>query len=377
MNLRMSIAMLGTRGLPATFGGVEHHVESIGKRLVERGHSVTVFSQAKYMGELSIDEHLGMRVVRVPSVDSKHLEAIVHSMRSTARAMKGAFDVIHYHAVGPGVMSPLPRYFSRKAVVQTIHGLDADRAKWGGAAQWLLNRATWMSARVPDATVTVSRAIAEHYRTRYRRECFYIPNGVEPRPRKSPGALLQKLGTSQGEYLIFVGRLVPEKNPDLLIRAFGEVSTNKRLIVVGGSSYTDDYFEELRTLAARDDRVVMPGYLYGDDLDELFTNAAAFVLPSSLEGLPLTLLEAIESGLPVIASDIDPHVEVLGAGTSGGRLFPSNSQAALTETIEQVLSDIPSERKGASSLREATLAVYDWERAVDALEGVYQSAMGR
>ena len=183
MGLR--IAMLGTRGVPATFGGVERHVEEIGRRLVARGHEVTVYAQSKYLGDARVQDHLGMRVVRIPTLPSRSLEAIAHSAMSTVAAMTGGYDVVHYHAVGPGLVAPLPRYFGRARVVQTIHGLDGERAKWGRVAQTILNVATWMSARVPHETVTVSSALASHYRERYDRSCATIVNGVTPRFRAS------------------------------------------------------------------------------------------------------------------------------------------------------------------------------------------------
>jgi glycosyltransferase involved in cell wall biosynthesis len=290
--------------------------------------------------------------------------------------MGASFDIIHYHAVGPGVMSPLPRFFSRTAVVQTIHGLDAERAKWGGLAKWLLNGATWLSARVPDVTVTVSQALADHYLSRYGRSCVFVPNGVDRRPPRGPGQL-GHLGLLGNDYLLFVGRLVPEKNPDLLMRAFRDVETDQRLVLVGGSSYSDDYYKTLHRLAAEDKRVVMPGYIYGEVLEALYSNAIGFVLPSSLEGLPLTLLEAIESGLPVIASDIDPHVEVLEGESAGGRLFPNGDSTALTEAMRELLANVDSARHGASALRNRVLARYDWDKSVDCLEQVYATAMRR
>jgi glycosyltransferase involved in cell wall biosynthesis len=185
------------------------------------------------------------------------------------------------------------------------------------------------------------------------------------------------LGLSGNDYILFVGRLVPEKNPDLLVRAFRNVETDARLVLVGGSSYSDDFSQTLRRLAAEDKRVVMPGYVYGEVLEALYSNAIGFVLPSSLEGLPLTLLEAIASRLPVIASDIDPHVEVLEGGSAGGRLFPNGDSTALTEAIRELLANVDDARRGAWALRDRVLARYDWDKCVDGLEQVYATAMRR
>jgi glycosyltransferase involved in cell wall biosynthesis len=371
----MSIAMLGTRGVPATFGGVERHVEEIGSRLVARGHEVTVFSQSKYLGSGGgrdwVREHLGMRVVRVPTLPMKSFEAIAHSGMSTMAAMAGGYDVLHYHAVGPGLAAPLPRYLSGARVVQTIHGLDGDRAKWGRVAQAILNVATWMSARVPHDTVTVSSALAEVYDTRYHRACSTIVNGVTPQETRPADIIRTKYGLNGGDFALFVGRLVPEKRPDLLIRAFAELDTDARLVIVGGSSYTDDYVHGLRRLAARDDRVVMPGFVYGQELEELFTNARALVQPSALEGLPLTLLEAMGSGTPVIASDIAPHREVVGRSRTGARLFADGDLHSLVEALQLVDKDPEAEKRAAVYDASRVARRFDWDTCVDRLEAVY------
>lgn len=363
--------MLGTRGVPATFGGVERHVEEVGRRLVDRGHDVTVFAQSNYLGDAKVREHLGMRVVRVPSVRHRSLEAIAHSAMSTVAAMSGRHDVLHYHAVGPGLMAPLPRYLGRARVVQTIHGLDGERAKWGRVAQSILNAATWMSARVPHQTVTVSSALAEHYRERYDRSCTTIVNGVTPKPARPADIIRSKYGLEGGDYSLFVGRLVPEKRPDLLIRAYRELDTHQPLVIVGGSSYTDDYVERLRRLAARDDRIIMPGYVYGEELDEFFTNATTFVQPSALEGLPLTLLEAMGSGTPVIASDIAPHREVVGRSRTGARLFRQGDLHDLVEALQWAHKDPVAEHAAAALEASYVARNFSWDACVDRLEAVY------
>ncbi len=371
--MRLRIAMLGSRGLPATYGGVEHHVAAISRRLVERGHDVTVYSQSAYMGDDQRAFQNGVRVVRVPSVNSMHLEAMAHSLRSTLDAMGKGYDILHYHAVGPGYMTPVPRLLSDASVVQTIHGLDANRAKWSPQARLFLRGATWLSARVPDRTIVVSKALQQHYQQRYGRACTYITNGTETRQRRSPDLITAEFGLTGQDYVLFVGRLVPEKNVDLLLRAYANVATDKRLVIVGGSSYTDDYSRELRRLADLDDRVVLTGYQYGPALDEFFGNAAAFAIPSALEGLPLTLLEATESALPIVASDIPPHMEVIESDRPGARVVPVGDEQALAHAIQAILDNLDDERRAAEDNRRALLPIYNWDRVVDSLEQVYYS----
>jgi glycosyltransferase involved in cell wall biosynthesis len=287
--------------------------------------------------------------------------------------MGQGYDIVHFHALGPGVLSPLPRYLSRSRVVQTVHGLDEQRAKWGPGARALLRGGSWLSSRVPDATIVVSRTLAEHYRARYGRATVYIPNGVErPADRRAPGEITRRFGLVGGDYILFVGRLVPEKAPDVLIRAFSKLPGDVRLVIAGGSSFTDSYTAELATLAARDARVLLPGYVYGDTLAELYANAAVFVLPSFVEGLPLTLLEAVSHGTPVVASSIGPHLEILGEDGPGRRLVPAGDEDALTAVMGGVLGDVDAERAGAEALKETVLGAYSWDEAAAATESLYE-----
>ena len=372
----LRIAMIGQRGVPATFGGVERHVEELGTRLAARGHEVIVYARTNYV-EHPVDAWRGMTVRNLTTVDSKHLDAIVHSAKATVAAIRARADVVHYHAVGPGLVSPLPRFASRAGVVQTIHGRDSERAKWGAAARTVLRTAEWMSARIPDETVVVSRDLAEHYRQAYGRETTWIPNGVDDPTPRAPREIAERWGLTTGSYVLFVGRLVPEKAPDLLIRAFRGLPGDLRLVVAGGSSFTDDYVAELERAAGDDPRVVLAGYVFGETLDELYANAAAFVLPSFLEGMPLTLLEAAGHGTPIVASDIPPHLEVLGADGPGHRLFPAGDEGALAAAMRRAIAETRPERDGAAALRERVLATYRWDAVTDMTEAVYRRVARR
>jgi glycosyltransferase involved in cell wall biosynthesis len=291
--------------------------------------------------------------------------------------MRAGVDVVHYHAVGPGLPSARPRYAGRAGVVQTIHGRDSERAKWGRGAQVVLRAAEWMSARVPDETIVVSRDLQQHYLRAHGRSTTWIPNGVDEPTLRPPSLIAERWGLTTGSYLLFVGRLVPEKAPDLLIRAFRRVPGDVRLVIAGGSSFTDDYVAELERAAAGDPRVMLAGYVFGDELDELYANAAAFVLPSYLEGLPLTLLEAASYGTPVVASDIPPHLEVLGADAPGHRLFPAGDEAALTDALRRAMAETRVEREGAAAMRESVLATYRWDAVTDQTEAVYRRVRSR
>jgi glycosyltransferase involved in cell wall biosynthesis len=373
------IAFIGQRGVPATIGGIEHHVEEIGSRLVERGHKVTVYARGNYTTNRAA-EYRGMRVRYIPTAPTKHLEALVHSGLSTGAAMlPGAdrADILHYHAIGPSVFTPLPRALTRRGVVLTIHGLDYDRDKWGIGARAALKSAGWISAHVPHATITVSQNLADFYLERYHRVAHYIANGVTPPVRREPRLIRERFGLEGGDYALFLGRLVPEKAPDLLLRAFRTVDTSSRLVIAGGSSFTDAYVHELEVLAARDPRVLLVGSVHGELLQELYTNAALFVLPSRLEGLALTLLEAASYRLPLVASDIPPNREVIGPDGPGGRLFASGDAQGLADALTATLGDLSAARGGARVLGDRVVAEYDWDAATASTEDVYEQVLSR
>jgi glycosyltransferase involved in cell wall biosynthesis len=372
----LRIAMIGQRGLPATYGGVERHVEEIGARLAEHGHEVVVFCRPGYSPE-SLLEYRGVTLEHNWTVPTMHLEAFLHSLTSSVATVGRGFDIVHFHALGPGLFTPIPRALTRAGVVQTIHGLDDRRAKWGPRTQQVLRAGGWLSAHVPHEVVVVSRSLQDHYQQAHDRPATYIPNGaphVTPRPLATVRDELELQGR---DYVLFVGRLVPEKDPVTLLRAFRDVETQLRLVIVGGTSFTEDYTAVVEQLAAADPRVILAGYRYSDQLAELLTNAALFVQPSQLEGLPITLLEAAAYGLPVIASDIEPHVEVVGVPAPGRELFPTGDVGALTAALQKTLDQLSLTEAGAATLQRDVLRNYDWDNAVDALEAVYARAAAR
>ena len=378
MTTAIRIAMIGQRGVPATFGGIERHVEEIGSRLADMGHEVIVYCRPNYSAPEQVS-HRGMTLCSVRTAPTKHLEAIVHSAAATVHAARERVDIMHYHALGPGLVSVAPRATSRARIVQTVHGLDQERAKWGRVASGVLGLGGWLSARVPDATVVVSRALQQYYLARYGRPTAYICNGVDKLAAQLPPTeVLTELGLEPGRYVLYVGRLVPEKAPDTLVRAFAELADpDLRLVIAGGSSHTDRYVERLAGLAARDPRVLMPGGVHNDRLHGLYANAAAFVLPSAVEGMPLTLLEAAAHGIPLLASDIAPHREMLGASRPGGRYFRQGDPQDLARALRRILADGPAERAGSYDAVPDVHERYNWDRAAEELAALYGEVLGR
>jgi glycosyltransferase involved in cell wall biosynthesis len=257
--------------------------------------------------------------------------------------------------------------------VQTVHGLDGQRAKWGPLARALLGFGTWCSARYPDATIVVSDALRRHYAESYGRATWRIANGVTaPERHPTPALIRDRWKLHADGYALFVGRLVPEKAPDQLVEAFTGLPGQQRLVLVGASAYTDDYAARLRRLADRDPRVVLTGHVHGEPLAELYANASCFVLPSLLEGLPLTLLEAISFGLPVVVSDIDPHLEIVHADGPGHRVFRAGETADLRRALRLVRAAPADELVGAAALREHVIHEYDWDVMAERVAAVYR-----
>ncbi len=383
MTQRLRIAMLGSRGVPASFGGIERHVEEIGSRLAARGHEVTVYCRPGYVPP-GLQEHEGMRLQVLPAVATKHLEALTHTGVSSLHAVARGYDIFHYHAVGPGMLSAIPRLTSpRGRTVLTVHGLDFDREKWGAVGRRVFGMSGWLSANVPDRTIVVAQNLNDYYRTRYGRPTTFIRNGVTlpdptvlPAPSILPDPTVRPADAVRPGYVLFVGRLTPEKGPHLLVEAFRRLrQPGLRLAIVGGTSYTNDYVAQISAAAAADDRITCHGYVYGQDLVDLYRNAAVFAQPSTLEGMPLTILEAASHGLPIVASDIPVHLELLGQDAPGSRLFASGSVSELTAALERSLADPAAERRAALALKQRVATAYRWEDVVDELEQVYLEAL--
>jgi glycosyltransferase involved in cell wall biosynthesis len=368
--------MIGQQGIPATHGGVERAVEEISARLVAAGHQVTVFNTTRD-ADRSVTEHRGIQIRYLPSTAGKHTGNLTLSAMSALVVATGPYDVAHFHAIGPSMFTPICRLRPRMAVVTTLHGRDDQRAKWGGMARRILTVAAHIAARAPHRVLVVSRALQDDMLASFGREALYVPNGVtEPPGQMTLGAeILDRFDLEPRKFLLSVGRLVPEKAIDDAMRAFSalDLDSDMRFVVVGGSSNTDGYVEELRALAFKNPQIVLTGPVYGDDLEVLYESAAGFVIPSRLEGLPLTFLEAAAHGLPVIASDIPPHAEIVGdlGSGPGHRLAPVGDITALTHELSEFLDCPEVERRYAKDLRERVLDEYSWDTAAAELERIY------
>ena len=314
---KLKIAMLGHKRIPSREGGVEIVVEELSTRMVEKGHSVTCYNRAghhvsgKEFDGCNQNEYKGIKLKTVLTINCKGLAAMSSSFFGAICAAFGKYDVVHFHAEGPCAMLWLPKLFGKKCVA-TIHGIDWKRAKWGGFASKYIKFGEMIAAKYADEIIVLSLSIQKYFKDTYGRETVFIPNGVNKPILREPQLIKEKYRLDKDGYILFLGRLVPEKGIAYLIDAFKRVKTEKMLVVAGGSSDTESFMHELKERAKGDKRIVFTGFVQGQLLEELYSNAYLYVLPSDLEGMPLSLLEAMSYGNCCLTSDIPECAEVVG-----------------------------------------------------------------
>jgi glycosyltransferase involved in cell wall biosynthesis len=358
----MRIAMIGQKGIPAKYGGIERHVEEISTLLAARGHTVMVYCRPYYT---QIDrEYKGVRLIKTPSIKTRHLDTATHTLISTAHVLSMKPDVVHYHALGPSALSFVPRLAGARTVT-TVHGLDWRGGKWGRSATWLLQRCEYAACHFPNRAIVVSKILQGYFKRRYGKDVTYIPNGVRLGEPAKP-VHLGRFGLAQDDYYLFVGRLGPEKGCHILVEAFSRVPTSRKLVMVGSPHLNVGYEERLRALA--NDRVIFTGPVFGDLLTDLWNGAHAVIHPSITEGMSLSLLEAMAHRKCVVVSDIPENLEVVG---NSALTFKSADVHDLARVIGQVDADPQALRdwgdKAVARVREA----FDWRKIVDELEEVY------
>ena len=367
----MKIAMIGQKGIPATYGGVERHVEELSARLAAMGHEVTAYCRRHYTPEM--DEHRSVRLRILPSINTRHLDALSHTTLAVADALRRGFDIIHFHAIGPASLAFIPRILAgrRTAVVATLHGLDWQRRKWGTIARCYLRFGAQIAVRFPHRTISVSRRMVEYFGARGK-NLIHIPNGVEsaePTPIKE----LAEFGLGEKKFLLWMGRFVPEKRVEDLIRAFRALPTENTLLLAGEIDESDPYFKSLRTAAGDDKRIVFSGGLYDRARAEALSNAELMVLPSELEGFPIALLEAMRYARPVLAGDIPENLEAIEPDVNGFT-FNMGNVDSLRERIFWILSH-PDQARSAGVRAATDSEQYDWNVIARRTEIVYQEAV--
>lgn len=375
----LSIAMIGHKRIPSREGGVEIVVEEISTRLVNLGHEVTAYNRrghhvsGKEFDETKkinkVEKYKGVKIVAVPTIEKKGLAAVTSSFFGTLKAIFGKYDCIHYHAEGPCAMLWIPHFLGIRTVA-TIHGLDWQRAKWGGFATKYLKFGEKMAAKYADEVIVLSSNVQNYFKDTYNRETVFISNGISEPDLKEASLIMRKWNLDKDEYILFLGRIVPEKGIQYLIEAFKKIKTDKKLVIAGGASDTDSFMNEIKEKAKGDERIVFTGFVQGQALEELYSNSYIYVLPSDLEGMPISLLEAMSYGNCCIVSDIPECSEVV---EDKAITFSKGNVEDLMKKL-QLLFDFPqSVIEYKSNASSYICTKYNWDKVVDKTIELYHN----
>lgn len=374
----MRIAFVGHKRIPSREGGIEIVVDELATRMAARGHQVVAYNRSGHNvagsefdgvanGHGKRFSYHGVDVVSVPTIEGKGLAALSSSFFATLRAIVTRPDVIHYHAEGPCVMLRLAHWAGIRTVA-TIHGLDWRRAKWGKFASTYLKLGERTAATCADEVIVLSRNMQEYFRNTYGRDTRFIPNGITSKEIVPADRINASFGLGKGGYFLFLGRIVPEKGVHYLIEAFRKVHTDRKLVIAGGSSDSSDYQRHIQAMAESDPRIVLTGFVQGEVLQELFSNAYAYVMPSDLEGMPMSLLEAMAYGNCCLTSDIPECTEVV---EDKALTFPHGSVDDLAAMLQKMADDPAIVTRYKREAAGFITGKYSWDRVVDQTLALY------
>lgn len=363
----MKIAVTGTRGFPGVQGGIENHCEQLYTHLAENGCYITVFIRTPYIAP-NLHTYRGVSLIPVSCPQNKYLEAFVHTFKSILKARSLKPDILHIHAIGPSVFTPLARLLGMKVVV-THHGPDYKRQKWSLPAKIFLRFCEWIGMTCANEIITITQDISDNIKSKFGRWAAVIPNGVEIPTLTDTDETLIKFGLQKKRYILTVGRFVPEKGFDYLIDAFNEGDfENWKLVIVGEADHKDEYCRDLKIKASKNSNVVLTGFLTGQPLEELYSHAGLFVLSSYYEGLPIVLLEAMSYGLSCIASDIKANRNV---DLYEDRFFRAGDIEALTMKIREFIHK-PWGEDNKENQKKMIFKKYNWEDIANKTMNVYR-----
>lgn len=371
----MKIAMIGHKRIPSREGGVEIVVEELSTRMVKKNHEVVCYNRG---GKHALDksqkieklkEYKGVKLKKVLTIDKKGLAAMTSSFFATIAALFSKANVVHYHAEGPCAWLWIIKFFSRKRIIATIHGLDWQRAKWGGFATKYIKFGEKVAVKYADEIIVLSKNVQKYFKDEYNRETRFIPNGVSKPEIVKAEIIKDKYNLKKDEYILFLGRIVPEKGIHYLIDAYNKIKTNKKLVIAGSASDTDSYYAELKEKAKDNKNIIFTGFVQGKELDELYSNAYIYCLPSDLEGMPLSLLEAMSYGLCCLTSNIKECSEVL---EEYGVTFKKSNIKDLKNKLEDLCNNKKEVGKYKKTAQEYILNKYNWDDVVDKTLELYK-----
>lgn len=374
MSDKLRIAMFGQKRLSRE-GGIEIVVKELATRMVENGHEVTCYNRSgHHVSGNEFDDtyekgYLGIKQKSVPTIEKKGLAAVSASLFAALCSAFGRYDVVHIHAEGPAFFCWLPKLFGKKVIV-TIHGIDWQREKWkSGFGSKFIRQGEKNAVKYADEIIVLSKGVQTYFDNTYGRKTRFIPNGVTRPEVRQAEIITDKFGLTKDSYILFLGRLVPEKGIRYLIEAFKNVKTDKRLVIAGGSSDTDEFADELKELAKDDERILFTGFVQGQELEELYSNAYIYTLPSDLEGMPLSLLEAMSYGNCCLVSDIDECTEVV---ENKALIFKQSDVNDLKKTLQEACVRADAVEMLKKQAADFICNKYNWDEIVQETLKLYR-----
>lgn len=372
MKETLALSMFGQKRLTRE-GGVEIVVKELCTRMAQKGCKVTCYNRSghhvsgsEYDGKV---DYKGICQKSVPTIEKKGLAAVSSSFFAALCSAFGKYDVVHIHAEGPAFFAWLPKLFGKRVVV-TIHGIDWQREKWkSGFGSKFIRQGEKNAVKYADEIIVLSKGVQDYFEKTYNRKTHFIPNGVNRPEIRKAELITEKFGLLKGSYILFLGRLVPEKGIRYLVEAFKKVKTDKKLVIAGGSSDTDSFMEEIKELAKDDDRIIFTGFVQGQMLDELYSNAYIYTLPSDLEGMPLSLLEAMSYGNCCLVSDIPECAEVV---EDRALIFKKSNVQDLQEKIQVACDDSQKVMELKKQAADFICSKYNWDDVVKETMKLYR-----
>lgn len=372
MEKKLRVAMFGQKRLSRE-GGIEIVVKELCTRMARDGCQVTCYNRSgHHVSGAEYDEKIeyeGIRQRSVLTIEKKGLAAVSSSAFAALYSALGKYDVIHIHAEGPAFFAWLPKMFGKRVVV-TVHGIDWQREKWkSGFGSKFIRQGEKNAVKYADEIIVLSKGVQDYFKKVYGRETNFIPNGVNRPKLRAAEQISEKFGLSKDSYILFLGRLVPEKGIRYLIEAFKQVKTDKKLVIAGGSSDTDSFERELKDLAKNDERIIFTGFVQGSLLDELYSNAYIYTLPSDLEGMPLSLLEAMSYGNCCLVSDIPECTEVV---EDKALIFKKSDVSDLWEKLQDACNHPENVMELKKEAADFICKKYDWDDVVEKTLNLYR-----
>lgn len=367
----MKIAVIGHKRIPSREGGIEKGVEMHALRMVERGHEVHVYNRGNHhvfdQTYVKLKNYKGIKIITIPTTSGR-AEVPIYSFFATLRAIFGKYDVISYRASGSCIMIPIAKIFGIRTIA-SIHGIDSKREKWGRFASFYLRLGEKIAAKYSSECLVLSKSVQQYFKEKYNAETIIFANGVNEVAKKELNTVQEEFGLRKNDYYLSLGRIAPEKGLYYLIRAFKNVKTTKKLVIAGGDASNNNYLKELKKLAKDDERIIFTGFVDGVKVSELFSNAYTYIIPSDLEGMANTLLEAMAFGNCCIVSDIPENLEVVD---DHALIFKKGDISDLREKITYVENKPEVVAELGSEISTYVLRKYSWEAVVDQMLDIYE-----